>query len=354
MRSDTERVLSLVRSAFDEDTRLQVPAEAAAAFLEEAGRHQLTSTLDGLVRAGRVELPGSAAAVLHGQARKQAAIAMLLETELVRLDTDFAERGIPFLLLKGASLAHSIYPSPDGRSFGDLDILIRKDRFEEVDALLCARGLRDTMRMRTSVRLRHFGTVEYEHPDRPQFKVDVHWNDVSQSWSDRSVLTHPGAWTDKAQVCILGRRIDTLGPAHRIVHLCVHAAYHHQFGRLGTLLDILLAMRSAEEECGQAAPGAVVALARSCRNLRALALCLQMARRVAPTGLEAWADEALPRPSRMVLRMAERQMAAPRPWRGRILKALSLDGAPERVRAVLTFLATRHALARNQETPQCV
>lgn len=48
-----------------------------------------------------------------------------------------ARAGIPFACLKGFATAHTLYPDPDLRTFGDLDLLVRpSDRGRLVDALV--------------------------------------------------------------------------------------------------------------------------------------------------------------------------------------------------------------------------
>ena len=47
-----------------------------------------------------------------------------LERRLLTLTDAFAARRIPFVVLKGPALAHTVYPAPSWRPFGDLDLLV--------------------------------------------------------------------------------------------------------------------------------------------------------------------------------------------------------------------------------------
>jgi hypothetical protein len=51
-----------------------------------------------------------------------------------------AEKGIKVLLLKGPHLGHTVYESPRERLYGDLDILVRPEDFEQAAALLPENG----------------------------------------------------------------------------------------------------------------------------------------------------------------------------------------------------------------------
>jgi hypothetical protein len=51
-----------------------------------------------------------------------------------------SETGIPVVYLKGFALAHSLYPDPDIRTIGDLDILVRPEGLDSLLAFLSDKG----------------------------------------------------------------------------------------------------------------------------------------------------------------------------------------------------------------------
>ena len=51
--------------------------------------------------------------------------ALMVERTVLSVAEDLDAAGIPFVLLKGASLARTMYPDPEWRAFGDLDLLVR-------------------------------------------------------------------------------------------------------------------------------------------------------------------------------------------------------------------------------------
>lgn len=69
-----------------------------------------------------------------GHARTQA----LWEAEMAR--RALAGTGIPLILLKGTAFAAAGLDAAEGRSIGDLDILVPRDRIEEAEAALLAAG----------------------------------------------------------------------------------------------------------------------------------------------------------------------------------------------------------------------
>jgi hypothetical protein len=73
----------------------------------------------------------------------RSAHSMMLENELGQLAGFFAEEGVPLLAIKGPVLAQSVYRSVALRPFVDLDLVVRRDDFRRVEALLQSREYRD-------------------------------------------------------------------------------------------------------------------------------------------------------------------------------------------------------------------
>lgn len=55
-----------------------------------------------------------------------------------------AKNGIKFVPFKGAVL-RELYPDPEARTMGDIDLLIEKGRQKQVKVLLCANGFENTV-----------------------------------------------------------------------------------------------------------------------------------------------------------------------------------------------------------------
>ena len=74
------------------------------------------------------------------------AVELARKYELVRVLESLAQSGIAPLLLKGAALAYSLYPSPALRPRADTDLLIRASRSGGYSAGSCRARLRETER----------------------------------------------------------------------------------------------------------------------------------------------------------------------------------------------------------------
>jgi hypothetical protein len=69
---------------------------------------------------------------------------MVLRRQLRDVANAFAARRIPALVLKGAEFADRLYPRPDLRPFGDIDLLVPSDAVERAAAALVESGYAET------------------------------------------------------------------------------------------------------------------------------------------------------------------------------------------------------------------
>lgn len=124
---------------------LRDPASAAdldaagwTALLAIARAEQLIGTL--AHRLGGLAMPGAAARVLADAraSAEQGRTAALWEAEMAR--RALAASGMPVVLLKGTAFVAAGLSAGVGRSIGDLDILVPRDRIEEAEAALLAAG----------------------------------------------------------------------------------------------------------------------------------------------------------------------------------------------------------------------
>ena len=64
----------------------------------------------------------------------------MLDAQLCRIAESLAEKGIAYAVLKGPVLAHAIYNTPDKRTYGDIDILVKKSDTDTVTNILKEHG----------------------------------------------------------------------------------------------------------------------------------------------------------------------------------------------------------------------
>lgn len=149
--------------------------------------------------------------------------------------------GVPFLVVKGPALVASCYPSPDLRSYVDLDLVVAPSDLGRAVRALQARGfalvdLNWPMLMKARVHeLRVAGPTGGA--------LDLHWAlaDGRRAAQSPSV----GVLLGRSQgVELAGTAVRTLGPQDTAVHLAVHAAGSGGH-RLIWLADLRAALEAA-------------------------------------------------------------------------------------------------------------
>jgi hypothetical protein len=104
---------------------LELDDERWASVAGALERWSLTGLALAAAEDGWLRISDDARADLVDRHRGQMMQALALERMLLRVGEAFQRGGIPFVVLKGPALAHSLYPDPSWRPFGDLDLLVR-------------------------------------------------------------------------------------------------------------------------------------------------------------------------------------------------------------------------------------
>lgn len=174
------------------------------------------------------------------------------------------DNGVEALLLKGPAIAFHLYPAPELRPFGDLDLFIRQSDNVKVKELLNARGLP----------LNKPELERFNLENKSQFKfidgengivIEVHWNFVnSRSLHTGLRLDENAIWNTRRVLSLEGLSIPTLSPAYTFVQISVHQTFQHQFEKLRWLIDLLQLVRKerspkfwdAVEDCLAGSSGA--------------------------------------------------------------------------------------------------
>jgi hypothetical protein len=170
-----------------------------------------------------------------------------LERTLLRLADAFDTAALEFVVLKGPALAHSAYPEPSWRSFGDLDILVRSAAWGRACALLESEGFRRRLpepRPGFDVRFGKGGPFVDIH----RVEVDLHRTLVSGPFG---VWTNADALFEQTTTFMLaGRPIRRLEDETTLVHACIHASLGSDPPRLLSVRDLaqVLARRELDWE----------------------------------------------------------------------------------------------------------
>lgn len=145
-----------------------------------------------------------------------------LESALVEVVHELTELGIAHRVLKGAALAHSIYPNPTARLYADIDVLVPSgDLNAAIDGLTRTGATRARIEPRAGFTSRFGKSVDLTRPDG--VCIDLHRALAPGAWA---VLMDPDAlFLTKIDITLAlsGATIHGLGPADRFVHACYHA-----------------------------------------------------------------------------------------------------------------------------------
>lgn len=146
---------------------------------------------------------------------------------------------VPVIVLKGAYLAHVVYGNPALRPMQDLDLLVRRGdlaRVEEHMALMAYSPRKLDVLFTQDL---HHICYMLKDGDLP---VEIHW-DIQRPTAPFNVDLVE-LWTRARPIKIAGCQALALSPEDLLLHLCLHAAYHHSFDvGLKALCDIAETIR---------------------------------------------------------------------------------------------------------------
>ncbi len=167
-----------------------------------------------------------------------AARCLALDVLASRTSALFADAGIPHLLIKGQSTGHWLYPdNPGVRSYSDVDLLVRADRFEEAQQLLHSNGYQCKQSgLRPSERSWHEAT--WYSPNAEHLPVDLH---RSFPGVGSATVYFDLLWASSESLSVAGRTIAIPDRAGAALIVAMHAVYPG-FGRRKPLVDLARAL----------------------------------------------------------------------------------------------------------------
>lgn len=255
------------------------PGLAAADVLEAGTFHGVLPLVFHASRAAAAwsEWPDSLQAALKETARVHATIELANRHETTEVVDALAARGIEAIVLKGAALAHTLYPEPWLRARSDTDLLVRATDRRAALAVLDQLGYR---RSEAAGGELASSQASFSRPGSA-LPFDLHWR-INNSSLLAPVLEFDALITRAVPVPALGVHARCPGPVDAVLLAATHRATHHQMpmhldgqahrgDRLIWLYDLhLLASRLAPEELGE--------LAARARRHRIAGLCLDALR----------------------------------------------------------------------------
>jgi hypothetical protein len=198
---------------------------------------KLTGITLAAIQDGGLNLPDEALTRLIRDHKEHMMHALALERWLIRLADGFERSGIEFVVLKGPALAHTVYPEPSWRPFGDLDVLVRTDHWRQACEAVADLGFVRNLPEPAVGFDERFGKAA-THTNGDGFQLDLHrtltlgpfglW--VKPEWLfEMTVPLHVG-----------GRTFARLDDAALLVHAALHAS-------LGSTPPLTLALRDVAQ-----------------------------------------------------------------------------------------------------------
>ena len=204
-----------VLEQFDDDELSQLAQHAAW--------HRVVAFLAAAVRTSGVAVSEEAQASLARTHATRTAAHLRVLADLDHVRASLSEAALPFLVVKGPVLSEHIYPSPDLRTYEDLDLLIPPGSFERaVDALREGGSLlldRNWALTRADTR----GQLHFQLPMGTL--ADVHWHLLNrENVREGFSITTDDLFERSREVDVGGRSLPTLDPVDTLLHVALHAA----------------------------------------------------------------------------------------------------------------------------------
>jgi hypothetical protein len=220
--------------------------ELTAEVIAAARRHRLHLLLaDSLSPAERAE---PATTELRRELRQAAALDLRSTDAIAALLDGFAAAGVDALLIKGAGLAHTIYPGPHLRVRADTDILIERACLVAAERVLVGTGWHRPVERQVALTAAQY---HYTRNQGAAHHIDLHWR-VANPQVFAHALSFPELRARAVSVPSLGAHARTPGFADALFLACLHRVAHHDDEiQLLWLWDVhLLVQRMSPEDRG--------------------------------------------------------------------------------------------------------
>jgi len=195
-------------------------------------------------RQGQAEqLPSWFRQQLRQEFLQNTAFTLLYEAVLGQVQDALDCQAIPFIILKGPSIAAEFYQPREVRPYVDLDVLINKDDYNRVKEVLERLDFYQPEAAFEEIQRQFFNCVNFRRHGEQQVALDLQWDTLLVSWNDHSFLKGEQVWQNRRWLDFDGRSLPVLQPEALVVYLSIHLAVHHQFARLLSLLDLDLVIR---------------------------------------------------------------------------------------------------------------
>jgi len=194
-----------------------IPGADDAARLAWLARHRLWPVAGFLARRG--DLPERLAVLAEPLAEPQRRQMRLQAEEERHVMTALASSGAPVLVLKGALLARTVYPTPESRFRTDLDLLVEEKDVPEIEerlqtlGYLRPEGAQSAMPLKQSQWSRRSGDQV--------FAIDLHW-DLRNHPALQARFSFQELFEFRQPLPGLHDSAFGMGPAHALLNASMH------------------------------------------------------------------------------------------------------------------------------------
>ena len=257
-------------------------------------------------------------------ANAAAGLAVRLERRLLEATTLLEEQGIVYRVLKGAAVAHTIYPDPVLRGFGDVDLLIGSHDWDAAVSVMAEHGYSRTLGEVRAGFDHRFGK-EATMVGRDRVEVDLHRTLVIGPFG--LTIDLPSLFDAPGSVTIGGRELPILDPDATFLHACYSVAIADDPPHLRSLRDVARIVLSRPPDVDR-----VLERARSWRAEAVVARALRVTWEMLPLPdggpLLAWARAH--RPRRLDGWMVSSYLGPGRSYRSQAAALLVIPGVRDR------------------------
>jgi hypothetical protein len=238
-RADGELLLAALRAAREPaaaERMARFDADDWALVLRHAAWHNVQPLLHGRLEPIASLVPSPVMEQLHAAYLASAGKNLRPAGQLAELLGAFDLAGLPVIVLKGAALAECVYGNVAMRGMRDIDVLARTSDLELVHELLTRLGYQQSAPADlVAVQASFHHLPRYTRPR--SLPVEVHWTLELPTSPFRIDLDR--LWERAEPARIAGQETWVLSPEDLLLHLCIHASYHHHFRvRLRHLADV--------------------------------------------------------------------------------------------------------------------
>ena len=205
--------------------------------------------------------------------------ALALAAELRGILRALSAAGIACASLRGAALAERLYGDACARPAGDIDLLVRRDDLDAIEAILSGLGFRAVDRHAGFAREFSY-TLEMARDAHGGIVVEPHWTLAYPPFAD--ALDMERIWARCCAGQVVGETALVLAPEAILLNLCLHLVHKTPDIPLLWLLDVDRLMR---RDTGAIDWDELIALARGARVERQVAAALDQVQRLLGTPL---------------------------------------------------------------------